>query len=109
MAPGGSPEIAAAPRIPINFISQKQAVQTLVQPDAPTDPTIPQVPLPQVFVWSSRDITVKNIVQPAPQTAAAIDVRPSLDPPNQEVRVADIKISSPAYDTKAPLQPPSKT
>jgi hypothetical protein len=109
ITPGGSPETAAAPRIPLNFISQKQAIQTLIQPDAPTDPTIPQLPLPQVFVWSSRDITVKNIVQPAPQTAAAIDVRPSLDAPNQEVRVADIKISSTAYDTKAPLPPPSKT
>src|SRR5258707_5449100 len=109
IAPGGSPATAAAPRIPLNFISQKQAVQTLVQPDAPTDPTIPQAPLPQVFVWTSRDITVKRIVQPTPQTTAAIDVRPSLDPPNQEVRVADIKISSTAYDTKAPLPPPSKT
>jgi hypothetical protein len=109
ITPGGSPETAAAARIPLNFISQKQAMQTLIQPDAPTDPTIPQIPLPQVFVWSSRDITVKNIVQPAPKTAAAIDVRPSLDPPNQEVRVADIKISSTAYDTKAPLPAPSKT
>jgi hypothetical protein len=108
-APGGSPQTAAAARIPLNFISQKQAVQTLVQPDAPTDPTIPQVPLPQVFVWSSRDITVKNIVQPAPQTAAAIDVRPSLTPPNQEVHVADIQISSTAFDAKAPLPAPSKT
>ena len=109
ITPGGSPATAAAPRIPLNFISQKQAIQTLIQPDAPTDPTIPQVPLPQVFVWSSRDITVKKIVQPAPQTAAAIDVRPSPEAPNQEVRVADIKISSTAYDTKAPLPAPSKT
>jgi hypothetical protein len=109
IAPGGSPDTAAAPRIPLNFISQKQAVQTLIQPDAPTDPTIPQAPLPQVFVWSSKDITVKKIVQPAPQTTAAIDVRPSLDAPNQEVRVADLKISSTAYDTKAPLPSPSKT
>ncbi len=109
IAPGGSLDTAAAPRIPLNFISQKQAVQTLIQPDAPTDPTIPQVPLPQVFVWSSGDITVKNIVQPAPKTTAAIEVRPSLDPPNQEVRVADLKISSTAYDTKAPLPAPSKT
>jgi hypothetical protein len=109
IAHGGSPNTAAAARIPLNFSSQKQAVQTLVQPDAPTDPTIPQVPLPQVFVWSSRDITVKKIVQPAPQTTAAIDVRPSLDSPNQEVRVADLKISSTAYDTNAPLPAPSKT
>ena len=109
IAPGGSPDTAAAPRIPLNFVSQKQAIQTLIQPDAPTDPTIPQAPLPQVFVWSSSDITVKKIVQPAPQTTAAIEVRPSLDPPNQEVRVADIKISSTAYDTKAPMPAPSKT
>jgi hypothetical protein len=109
IAPGGSRETAAAPRIPLNFISQKEAVQTLVQPDAPTNPTIPQAPLPQVFVWSSRDITVKKIVQPTPQTTAAIDVRPSPEPPNQEVRVADLKISSTAYDTNAPLPAPSKT
>jgi hypothetical protein len=109
VAPGGSPNMAPAARIPLNFISQKQAIQTLIQPDAPTDPTIPQAPLPQVFVWSSRDITVKKIVQPVPETKAAIDVRPSLDPPNQEVRVADIQISSSVYDTKAPLPNPSKT
>jgi hypothetical protein len=48
-APGGSPQTAATPRTPLNFITQKQAVQTLIQPDAPTDPTIPQAPLPQVF------------------------------------------------------------
>jgi hypothetical protein len=109
IAPGGSPDTAAAPRTLPNFISQKEAIQTLIQPDAPTDPTIPQTPLPQIFVWSSRDIPVQKIVQPAPQTAAAINVRPSPDPPNQEVRVADIKISSTAYDTKAPLPAPSKT
>ena len=109
IAPGGSPNMAPAPRIPINFIAQKEAIQTLVQPDAPTDPTIPQAPLPQVFVWSARDITVKKIVQPVPETKAAIDVRPSPNPPNQEARVADIQISSSVYDTKAPMPNPSKT
>jgi hypothetical protein len=108
-ASGGSPQTAAAPRTPLNFISQKQAIQTLIQPDAPTDPTIPQAPLPQVFVWSARDIPVKNIVQPTPQTKVAIEVRPSPEPPNQETHVADIKISSTPYETKAPLPAPSKT
>jgi hypothetical protein len=107
--PGGGPQTAAALRTPLNFLSQKQALQTLIQPDAPTDPTIPLAPLPQVFVWSSRDIPVKNIVQPAPQTKVAIDVRPSPEPPNQETHVADIKISSTPYETKAPLPAPSKT
>jgi hypothetical protein len=108
-APGGSPQTAPAARTPLNFISQKEAIQTLIQPDAPTNPTIPPAPLPQVFVWSSRDIPVKNIVQPAQQTKAAIEVRPSPEPPNQETHVADIKISSTPYETKAPLPAPSKT
>src|SRR4051794_36649154 len=106
---GGSPQTAAAPQTPLNFISQKQAIQTLIEPDAPTDPTIPQAPLPQVFVWTARDIPVKNIVQPAPQTKTAVNVRPSPEPPNQETHVADVKISSTPYETKAPLPAPSKT
>jgi hypothetical protein len=110
VAPGASQETAAAQRIPLNFTPQKQAHQTLIQPEAPPDLTIPQeVPLPQVVMWSSRDITVKKIVQPTAPSVAAINVRPSLDPPNQEVRIADLKISSTPFETKAPVLPPSKT
>jgi hypothetical protein len=110
VTPGGSPQTAAAQRIPLNFISQKQALQTLIQPQAPPDLTIPQeTPLPQVVLWSSQDITVRKIVQPAPKTAAEVAVRPSLDPPNQEVHIAELKISSTAFDTKAPLPLPSTT
>jgi hypothetical protein len=108
-APGGSQSEAPAPRIPPNFISQKQALQTLIQPDAVTNPTIPQAPLPQLFVWSSRDIPVQKIVQPTPQTTTAIEVRPSPNPPNQETKVADVQISSTVFDAKTPLPNPSKT
>jgi len=43
-------------------------------------------------VWSSRDITVKNIVQPAQQTTAAVNVRPSPDAPirNPVLRYQDL-------------------
>jgi len=110
LTPGGSPQTAAAQRIPLNFLSQKQALQTIIQPQAPTDLTIPQeTPLPQIVVWSSQDLTVKKIVQPAPKAAAEVAVRPSLEAPNQEVHIADLKISSTAFDTKAPLPPPSTT
>jgi hypothetical protein len=106
---GGGQQTAAAPRIPINFVAQKQAIQTLVQPDAP-DLTIPQeTPLPQIAVWSSRELPVKKIVQPAPETVTKIEVQPTLEAPNQEVRVADLKISASPFDTKAPLPTPSKT
>jgi hypothetical protein len=108
--PGGSPKTSVAQRIPLNFTSQKQALQTIIQPQAPTDLTIPQeTPLPQIVVWSSQDLTVKKIIQPAPKTATEATVRPSLEAPNQEVRIADLKMSSTAFDTKAPLPPPSTT
>jgi hypothetical protein len=67
MAHGSAPATAAALRIPRNLISQKQALQTLIQPDAPPDVTIAQAMLPQVFVWSAPQQTVKKIVQPAPE------------------------------------------
>jgi hypothetical protein len=110
LASSGSQEIAAAARIPANFIPQKQAVQTLIQPDAPHDLVIPhEIPLPQVFAWSAPDPAVRKIVQPAPQTVVKIDVPPSIDLPNQEMRVADIKISSTVFDAKTPMPLPSKT
>jgi hypothetical protein len=107
---GGAPEQAAAARIPLNFLSQKQARQTLFQPEIRRDLLIPQeAALPQVFEWSRPDTTVTRIVPPPPQTVAEIKVQPVLDPPNRETRVADVKISASAFDTKAPLPEPSKT
>lgn len=110
LASSGSPETAAAARIPLNFIPQKQAVQTLVQPDAPNNILIPrETPIPQVFVWSAPEPAVKKIVQPAPQTVVKVDVKPSLDQPNQETRVSDMKISSTVFDAKTPMPLPSNT
>ena len=109
MAHGAAPSTAAALRIPRNLITQKQAPQTLIQPEAPPDLTIAQAMLPQVVVWSAPQETVKKIVQPAPQPVPPVDVRPSLDSPNQEVHVSDLKLSSTEFDTKAPLPNPSKT
>ena len=110
LASSGSPENAAAARIPPNFIPQKQAVQTLIQPDAPHDLLIPrETPLPQVFVWSAPTPAVKKIVQPAPQTVVKVDVRPSIEQPNQETRISDIKVSSTVYDAKTPMPMPSNT
>lgn len=110
LASSGSPETAAAARIPLNFIPQKQAVQTLVQPDAPHDLLLPhETPLPQVFVWSAPTPAVNKIVQPAPQTVVKVDVRPSIEQPNQEPRISDLKMSSTTFDAKTPMPMPSNT
>ena len=109
LASSGSPETAAAARIPSNFIPQKQAVQTLIQPDAPNILIPHETPLPQAFVWTAPQPAVKKIVQPAPQTVVKVDVKPSIDQPNQETRVSDMKISSTVFDAKTPMPQPSNT
>jgi hypothetical protein len=107
---GGGPDGAAAARIPLNFITKKEALQTLIQPDAPRDLLLPQVaPLPQVVQWKAPDPVITRIVPPPPKPVAEIKVQPTLDPPNQELRVADVKISATPFDTKAPVPTPSKT
>jgi hypothetical protein len=108
--PGGGPEGAAAARIPLNFITQKQAVQTLIQPEVQRELLLPQeVPLPQVVQWTPPDPAISRIVPPPPKPVAEVKVQPTLDAPNQELKVADVKISASPFDTKAPLPAPSKT
>ncbi len=107
---GGGQESAAAARIPLNFLSQQKAVQTLIQPDVQRNVVIPQeAPLPQVLQWSPPDPAISKIVLPTPQIVVQIKVQPTLDLPNQEMRVSDVRLSASAFSTKAPLPVPSKT
>jgi len=109
-APGNSAPTAPAQRVPINLLAQKQVVQTLVQPDVNNNLLIQkEAPLPQVMVWSSRDMTIRTIVPTSQQTEAKIEVQPSLEPPNQAVHIADVRIAPGPSETKAPLPEPSKT
>ena len=107
--PGGAPAAVAAERLPSNLIQQKHALQTLIQPEVRHDILIPQTPLPQVLEWTAPQVIVTRIVPPAPKPAAAINVKPTLETPNQESHVADVNVSSSPFETKAPLPAPSKT
>lgn len=109
-APGGGPQSAPAQRIPLNLLTEKKALETLVQPDVPHNIMIPQeATLPQMVVWSSRDIAMKKIIPTPPKPTPKADVQASLEPPNDEVRVADIRITSTPFESKTPSPPPSKT
>ncbi len=109
VTPGNTPPTAPAPRLPSNLVAQKQVEQTLIQPDVTNNLLIQKTPLPQVTVWSSRDMTVRTIVPTSQQTEVKIEVQPSLDPPNQAVHVSDLKISPGPGETKAPLPEPSRS
>jgi hypothetical protein len=69
--------------------------QTLVQPDLPKHVTLTEeTPVPTVVIWSPKKAPAKKVVAPLPEKATASDVRPSNDPPNEEVNLADLGISA---------------
>jgi hypothetical protein len=69
--------------------------QTLIQPDI-TDPVklTQETPVPTVVIWSPKKDEVKNVVAPLPERITASDVRPSMKPPNEEINLGDMGISS---------------
>ena len=108
-AKGGSPDQAPAPRLPHDFVPQKDATRTLIQPVERKAIIAREAPLPQIVQWNPPDPTMNKIVAPPPQVLVKVDVKPTLDLPNREMHVADLKLSSTTFDTKAPMPAPSKT
>jgi uncharacterized membrane protein YgcG len=103
--PGNQPAAAAAALREIAH--RKPAPQTLVRPDLPADLILPQeTPVPSVLLWSAKNTPVTKVVPPQPHEPTAANVTPSLDPPNEEVNVADLGIaSSDLSKTHQPLLP----
>lgn len=69
--------------------------QTLIQPDLPKQIALTQeVPVPTLVIWSPQIAPVKTVVAPLPEKSTAADVKPAPDPPNLEVNLADVSIST---------------
>lgn len=104
--PGGSP---SAPAIPLRVAQTIPAPQTIVQPDLPPNLLLPKnTPVPTVLLWSQEETPARRIVPPE-QSATASVVRPSLEAPNREIHVADLKVAASAFPTEALSLPPSTT
>lgn len=72
-----------------------QRLQPLIQPDLPNPVKMAeQIPVPRLVVWSASKTVVQKITPPAIKRPAAPDVIPTLDRPNQELRLSDVAISS---------------
>ena len=70
-------------------------LQTLVQPKIKNPVTLAmEVPIPTAMVWAPEKAEVKTIVPPKPAPPIAAEVKPSLDPPNEEVNLADLGITA---------------
>jgi hypothetical protein len=83
--------------------------QTLVQPELPQNLTIAEeTPVPALISWSAQQTIAKTIAPPVIKQAVDAHVRPSIDPPNQELMLADVKIASTEF-ASTPLILPSTT
>jgi hypothetical protein len=104
--PGGAP---SAPAFPLRVKQTIPAPQTIVQPDLPPNLLLPKkTPVPTVLLWSQEETPARRIVPPE-QTATVSVVRPSLEAPNREIHVADLKLAASAFPTEALELPPSTT
>jgi hypothetical protein len=100
--PGGSPlavlrQTAQAP----------EGLQTLVQPKVqPNVKLLLKTPVPTVVLWQPEKTPPKAIVPPPPETPMAASVLPKFEAPNQEVNLADVRISATGLTAqKLPILP----
>ncbi|HEY3988539.1 MAG TPA: hypothetical protein VGM02_04515 [Acidobacteriaceae bacterium] len=117
---GGNPDISAPMMRAVNTGGQPstpmvqaarpvRAVQTLVQPDLPPDLLAKEVPLPQILIWTAGHTVVANITPPRPQIANTPVLHASLETPNEQLKIAEVKISASAFDASTLTLPPSTT
>lgn len=108
LAPGGK---TAAQRPVLQQIAQlAPGPQTLVQPDVHNPLKLTEAtPVPTVVIWSPEKTQPKTIVPPKPEKPTAADVQPSIEPPNEEVNLADLGISATDLAAQNPLILPSTT
>jgi len=110
-SPGSSPGAPAAaakapPRLPVlrQMTQAPPGPQTLLQPDLLNPATVSQkIPVPQVLIWSPSKTPVKKIEPPLPEKPTSADVKPAVNPPNQETDLANVNIAS--SDKPSPHSP----
>lgn len=86
------------------------APQTILQPDLKIAAMLDhEIPLPKVVTWASNKVVVKKIETPKLEKPPSVDVKPQVDIPNQEVKLADIPLSSTNNLSMHPLVQASNT
>lgn len=101
---GGHPSLPSGSR---HIAQLKPAPQTLVQPDLPPNVLPQETPVPLALLWATENNPTEKIVPPPLQEATNASVEPSLDPPNPELKLADLRVSPTPFRTELPMPSPS--
>jgi hypothetical protein len=106
--PGGKP--TEQPAVLRQIAKATPGPQTLVQPYLHSHLSLNQeTPVPAIVIWTTENASAKTIAAPLPEKPPAAGVQPSLDPPNEEVNLADLGISATELAAQAQAVPPSTT
>jgi hypothetical protein len=101
---------APAPAAMARTAQTKTGPQTLIQPDVPKPIQLSQeIPLPQVMIWAPNKVQVKTITPPQPQKPASSEAKPSVESPNQEIKLADVNVASSFHPSPKNIVQPSAT
>jgi len=92
------------------FIRSAAGRQTLIQPKFHTRLSFAeQVPLPSLMIWTPELAPSKRIVAPLPNRRADSEVKPSIELPNQEIRLADVAMTATNVSPRAQAIPAATT
>lgn len=101
---------AKATSPPVQLPRLKTGPQTVVQPDLRSDLTLAQeIPIPKVVIWRPARTPALAIVPPPSQKRAAADAAPSLDLPNEEEHLAELRVSPASLSVHPQAMLPSTT
>jgi hypothetical protein len=104
-----APSPAPRPEIARQVAQTTPTPQTLLQPKLPPHVLPDKIPIPTVVIWSMESKTPPIIVPPVPHKVAPARVQPSVNPPNEEVNLSDLGISSSELASKTQPILPSTT
>lgn len=109
-APAAAGSAAPSPAAMPQTQQAKLGPQTLVQPDLNKSIQLSQeIPLPQVVIWAPNKVIVKKVSPPPPQKPATAEVKPSVESPNQEIKLADVNVASSFHPSAKSIVLPSTT
>lgn len=100
---------SARPNVARQVAQAAPAPQTLVQPKLPPLVLKEKIPLPTVVLWQMESKPVTLITPPKPRLVMAAPVPPSVQSPNEELKLDRVAITPSALSLNAQPIPPSNT
>jgi len=102
------PSPVRRPPAPRPVTPTKLAPQTLLQPDLLKYVSLPEkIPLPQILIWAPSKTPLMKVAPPVPQKLAAAAIKPEIERPNEEPRLADVNLASSFHPSDKSIVAPS--